>query len=47
MEAMQEVALRVLETPKWLNATLDEELHMETHVTITGIAVVLLQWHLE
>ena len=47
MEAIQEVARRILETPKWLNATLDEELHMEVCVTIMGIVAVLLQWHLE
>ena len=44
---MCKVAQRVLETPKWLNATLDKELHMEARVTITCIAVVLLQWHPE
>ena len=44
---MREVAQWVLKTPKWLNATLDEELHMEACVTITGIAVVLLQRHPE
>ena len=45
MEAVREVARWVLETPKWLNATLDEELHVEAHVTITSIAAVLLQRH--
>ena len=44
---MHEVAQRVFETPKWLNATLDKELRMEACVTITGIAVILLQRHLE
>ena len=44
---MCKVAWWVLETPKWLNAALDKELRMEVHVTITGIAVVLLQRHPE
>ena len=44
---MWEVARQVLETPKWLNAVLHEELCMEACVTITGIAVILLQRHLE
>ena len=44
---MREVAQWVLQTPKWLNAALDKELHMEACVTITGIAVVLLQRHPE
>ena len=44
---MREVARRVLETPKWLNAALDKELHMEARFTITGIVVILLQRHLE
>ena len=44
---MHQVALRVLETPKWLNVALDEELCMEARVTIMGIVVVLLQWHPE
>ena len=47
MEAMREVARQILETPKWLNAALDEELHMEACVTIMGIVAVLLQWHPE
>ena len=47
MEAVCKVAQRVLETTKWLNAALDEELHMEVRVTITVIAVVLLQRHQE
>ena len=47
VEAVREVAQWVLETPKWLNAMLDEELRMEACVTITGITVVLLQWHPE
>ena len=47
MEAMRKVARRVLETPKWLKAVLDEELHMEARVTMTGIAVILLQQHPE
>ena len=44
---MREVAQRVLETPKWLNAVLYEEFRMEACITITGIAVVLLQWYPE
>ena len=44
---MREVAWRVLETPTWLNIMLDKELRMEVRVTITGIAVILLQRHLE
>ena len=44
---MCKVAWQVLETPKWLNTALDDELRMEVHVTTTGIAVVLLQWHPE
>ena len=44
-EAVREVARRVLETPKWLNATLDEELCMEVRVNVTGIAVILHQRH--
>ena len=44
---MHEVARWVLEIPKWLYATLDEKLHMEAHITIMGIAVVLLQQHPE
>ena len=47
MEAVCKVAQWVLETPKWLNAMLDEELHMEVHLAVTGIAVILLQWHPE
>ena len=41
MESVHKVAQWVLETPKWFIATLDKELHMEVHVTITGIVVVL------
>ena len=41
-EAVREVARRVLESPKWLNAALDEELRMEACVSRTGIAVILL-----
>ena len=39
---MREVVRRVLESPKWLNAALDEELRMEARVSMTGIAVILL-----
>ena len=46
-EAVCEVARRVLETPKWLNAALDKELCMEACTTITGIMVILLQGHPE
>ena len=41
-ESVREVAWRVLESPKWLNAALDEELCMEARVSMTGIAVILL-----
>ena len=44
---MRKVARQVLETPKWLNTTLDKELCMEVRVTIMGIVVVLLQQHPE
>ena len=47
MESVREVARQVLESPKWLNAALDKELRMEAHVSITGIMVILVQWHLE
>ena len=41
------MARRVLESPKWLNAALDEEIRMEACVSRTGIAVILLQRHPE
>ena len=47
VEAMCEVDQRVLETHKWLNATLDEELRIEVRISITGIAMILLQRHPE
>ena len=46
-ESVCEVDRRVLESPKWLNATLDKELYMEARVSTTGIAVILLQRHPE
>ena len=42
VDSVCEVARRVLESPKWLNATLDKELRMEARVSMTGIAVILL-----
>ena len=47
VELVREVARQVLESPKWLNAALDEELCMEARVSMTGIAVILLQRHPE
>ena len=44
---MCKVAWWVTETPKWLNAATDKEFHMEVCVTVTGITVILLQWHPE
>ena len=41
-DSVCKVARRVLESPKWLNAALDEELCMEARVSMTGIAVILL-----
>ena len=46
-DSVREVAWRVLKSPKWLNAMLDEELCMKACVSITGIAVILLQRHPE
>ena len=47
VESVQEVARQVLESRKWLNATLDEEICMEARVSITGIVVIFLQRHPE
>ena len=37
------MAARIIDTPRWLNLDLDEELRMEARVQKSGIAVVLLQ----
>ena len=34
MESVREVARQVLESPKWLNTALDEELRMEARVSV-------------
>ena len=47
VEVVCEVARQVLESPKWLNAALDKELRMEARISMTGIAVILLQRHPE
>lgn len=45
--AVREIAQRVIDSPRWLNAARDDELRMEARVTPAGLAVVLLQRHPE
>ncbi len=41
-EAVRTVAARIISSPRWLNFEPAEELRVESRVTRTGLAVVLL-----